>query len=237
MHICAPEVTWVSPNEHEQHKNTSTQDNRLSIQVSLSLEQFCSIGKTILCFIFKARFTRLKYLILHTVQAIWVYFFLQTRLNYHLLIRTFSNLNNFPYCLLPLPFILQFCLKIDLTLLLFYHFNTFFHVFLGPFLSLPPTFADTSFGTVNFRFGVYAYTCMCMCLCTCVCVCAYFDYLCILFSIETLFLELSFLLTVDFLIDFIRLCWEVVILSVQNECVRELEFVGYFFLNIQQAKI
>lgn len=114
-------------------------------------------------------------------------FFQQTRLSYHLLILSFSNLNSFPYSLFPLPFILQFCLKIDLTLFLFYPFNTFFRVFLGPFLSLPPTFADTSFGTVNFQFGVYAYTCMCMCLCTCVCVCAYFDYLCILFSIETLF--------------------------------------------------
>lgn len=113
--------------------------------------------------------------------------FLQTRLSYHLLIRSFSNFNNFSYFLFSLPFILKFCLKIDLTLFLFYPLNTFFHIFLGAFLSLPPTFADTSFGTVNFQFGVYTYTCMCMCLCTCVCVCAYFDYFCILFSIETLF--------------------------------------------------
>lgn len=107
-------------------------------------------------------------------------FFLQTGL----LIWPFSNFNNFPCS----SFILQCCPKIDLiTLFLFYPFNTFFHIFLGPFLSLPPTFADTSFGTVDFQFGFYAYMCMCMCLCTCACVCAYFDYLCILFSIETHF--------------------------------------------------
>lgn len=193
--------------------------------------------KPTLHFLFKeARFTRLKYFILHNVQAIWVYFFLQTRLSYHLVIWSFSNLNNFPYSLFPLPFILQFCPKIDLTLFLFYPFNTFFHVFLGPFLSLPPTFADTSFGTVNFQFGVYAYTCMCMCLCMCVCVCAYFDYLCILFSIETLF-EAQLPTFCGFFLDWIWLYWEVVIFSVQNECATELEFVGYFLLNIQQAKI
>lgn len=83
---------------------------------------------------------------------------------------------------------------------------------------------------------------MCMCLCTCVCVCAYFDYLCILFSIETLFeAQLSTYCGYFFLafirLDFIKLYWEVVILSVQDECVREREFVGYFLLNIQQAKI
>lgn len=77
---------------------------------------------------------------------------------------------------------------------------------------------------------------MCMCLCTCVYVCAYFDCFCILFSIETLseaqlptYCGFSFF----FFLDLIRLYREVVILSVQKECVRELEFVGYFLLNIQ----
>lgn len=78
----------------------------------------------------------------------------------HLII---SNWNYFPYS----TFISHCCPKIDLITGFFYPFNTFFRILMGPFLLLPPTFADTSFGRVDFQFGFYMCMCMCMCLGIC----------------------------------------------------------------------
>lgn len=159
---------------------------KLLIHVSLFLQQFHRVVKLTCSPLYLQRCQIYNIKTFHTSQPsdYLGVLFLQTELSYYFLIWSFSNWNNFPY----FSFILQCCPKIDLmTLFLFYPINTFFHILLGRFLSLPPTFADTSFGTVHFQFGFYAYMCMCMCLCMCARVCAYFDYLCIILSIETFF--------------------------------------------------